>query len=295
MGFELLNFLRKQGGIKRTGRYHLSPLRGGYWNQVYRLQGEEVDWVAKVYAAERPQTLFPILPESEALSLKALSGRGIAPDFVKFYPAVDNQNPDLLLYQFVPGKTWSAETRSVARLMRKLHGVDTGPFSSLRKLATTPEQLLTAGDLLLRDLTDSPDAGRLRGRRPAIKSVPPLDNLRLIHGDSGTGNLIVSAHGPILIDWQCPGLGDPVEDLNCFLSPVFQSLYNHPPLSNAEIAAFFEAYDEQRVIERYQALQPYYGYRMAAHCCLQSIRRQKTDPASSAAYANALDIALARL
>ena len=36
-----------------------------------------------------------------------------------------------------------------------------------------------------------------------------------------------------LIDWQCPALGDPAEDIACFLSPAMQVIYGAGPLDAA--------------------------------------------------------------
>ena len=292
MRFDPLTFLQNQGHLHAGSSYQLAPLPGGYWNAVYRLQGPDVDWVVKVYRAARPQTLFPILPAAESLALQTLAGRDIAPNIVAFFPARANQNPDLLIYEYLVGATWAAGVQPVARLLHKLHKVTADQCVGWRPLPTSPAGFLAAGDALLAGANDGPATRRLRALRPAIRPVPPLPAPRPVHGDSGTGNLIVTPDGLRLIDWQCPGLGDPAEDLNCFLSPVFQSLYNHPPLSAEEVAAFLQSYSDQATIARYRALQPYLTFRMAAHCCLQAQKRRDTDPIASAAYAKALQLSL---
>ena len=290
MAFDPLAFLQARRLLASEASYQLTPLRGGYWNQVYRLQGPGVDWVVKVYRQARPQTLFPILPEAEACALQTLKGTDIAPDFVAFFPAMDGQNPDLLVYDYLPGATWATDVAPVARLLHRLHNRPVNANLNWRSLAVTPGELLAAGDALLATVAGSPNGRRLRARRPPVRRTPPLPARRLVHGDSGNGNLIVTPAGLRLIDWQCPGLGDPAEDLNCFLSPVFQSLYNHLPLSEAQQQRFLASYADAATIERYHALLPYLTYRMAAHCCLQAEQRRATDPPASAAYATALQI-----
>ena len=292
MRFDPLAFLKHQNRLQRTASYQLTALRGGYWNTVYRLRGPDVDWVVKIYSAARPPTLFPILPEAEALALQTLTGIAIAPAFVAFFPAQKGQNPDLLIYEYLTGDTWNAGVEPVAQLLHQLHQIPAEHCTGWRPLATQPADLLAAGDALLDGAGSGPEARALRARRPAIRPVPPLPAPSPVHGDSGTGNLVVTPAGLRLIDWQCPGLGDPAEDLNCFLSPVFQSLYNHPPLSLREVDAFLASYPNQATVARYLALRPYLTYRMAAHCCLQAETRRETDPAAGAAYEKALQISL---
>ena len=54
---------------------------------------------------------------------------------------------------------------------------------------------------------------------------------RLLDRDVGPGNPIAAGDTPVLIDWQCPGAGDPVDDVAAFLSPAVQILYGYEPLT----------------------------------------------------------------
>ena len=99
--------------------------------------------------------------------------------------------------------------------------------------------------------------------RPEIEIAPTADRV-LLHCDIVPGNLIENSGGLFLIDWQCPAIGDPVEDIAIFLSPAMQTLYRGHPLSPEEREQFLESYHTQA--ERYQTLAPAYHYRMAAYC-----------------------------
>ena len=75
-----------------------------------------------------------------------------------------------------------------------------------------------------------------------------------------------------LIDWQCPRLGDPAEDLALFLSPAMQLLYRGAPLGLAEQDAFLAAYPDPQVTARLRALLPWFHWRMAAYCLWKAER-----------------------
>ncbi|MEI6801465.1 MAG: phosphotransferase, partial [Pseudomonadota bacterium] len=71
---------------------------------------------------------------------------------------------------------------------------------------------------------------------------------------------------PRFIDWQCPGLGDPAEDLATFLSPAMQWLYTGRTLGPDQRSRFLHAYPDQATVARFQALEPLFTWRIAAHC-----------------------------
>ena len=143
---------------------------------------------------------------------------------------------------------------------------------------------------------DDPKIQELAGqvhdwRRP----VQAAARRALIHTDAGTGNVIVGPDGPRLIDWQCPALGDPAEDLFAFLSPAFQVLYGHEPLTAAERAECLEAYGDREVLARLTALEPALAWRFAAYCAMRRVDLARADPDGSARYARALALSLDQL
>lgn len=102
--------------------------------------------------------------------------------------------------------------------------------------------------------------------------MEPASKLRLVHGDPVPGNIVVSNRRIILIDWQCPVLGDPAEDLAIFLSPAMQFLYRGSPLADAERQVFLHAYPDRATVARFLALEPWFHWRMAAYCLWQAGR-----------------------
>jgi thiamine kinase-like enzyme len=107
----------------------------------------------------------------------------------------------------------------------------------------------------------------------------------VIHGDAVPGNILMSNQGVVLIDWQCPALGDPCEDIAAWLSPAMQWLYAGKPLTNAQADTFLNAFPSETAA-RYRTLAPLFHWRMAAHCQWKAQR-------GAADYHKALQLELA--
>jgi aminoglycoside phosphotransferase (APT) family kinase protein len=60
-----------------------------------------------------------------------------------------------------------------------------------------------------------------------------------------------------LIDWQCPAVGDPCEDIAIFLSPAMQLAYRGTVLSRAEEQVFLTAYSDASTLKRYANIAPW--------------------------------------
>jgi hypothetical protein len=86
------------------------------------VQGDGIDWVAKIFAAQTGWRLFPILPDEEARALLLLRGHGIAPEFVEYHPRV-GELPAVLIYEWVEGREWTTGTTQVAELFRRQHAL----------------------------------------------------------------------------------------------------------------------------------------------------------------------------
>jgi Ser/Thr protein kinase RdoA (MazF antagonist) len=176
----------------------------------------------------------------------------------------------------------------VAALLKRQHQLAVDGF---RDVPVMPADILAQGDQFLAQMKRPQDLRRLR---PSPVDCPVLLRRSLLHTDVGPGNLILGAQGLRLIDWQCPALGDAAEDLCAFLSPAFQILYGRAPLTPAQRAAFLFVYDDQRVVERLQLLEPFYHWRMATYCGMRQQQYAANRSEAAAAYAKALT-ALSRL
>ncbi|CUH51376.1 Phosphotransferase enzyme family protein [Shimia marina] len=235
--------------------------------------------VVKLYKGPARNPLFPNDPDAEARLLRFLAPNDIAP---KLLGCFETGAGRCNVYAHIPGNIWSENTESVAKLMRKLHGLP--PPQGLRLIpdgaAALRAQIETIQSQYGQNLP-FPDA-------LSEIAVPANAPMVLLHGDIVPGNLIENETGLYLIDWQCPAVGDPCEDIAVFLSPAMQSLYRGKVLSQTEADAFFDGYDAPEITTRYKRLAPLYHARMATYCQWQIEHDQP-------AYAEGLQLELEAL
>jgi aminoglycoside phosphotransferase (APT) family kinase protein len=253
-------------------------LTGGYTNEVWRV-GE---LVVKRYDRTARPLLLGNDPLAEARALAVLAGRRVAPEPVHF-----DEVKGVVVYRFAEGRTWDGGTGRVARLLGEVH---TTPGHGFRTLPIDGGAILADGRRFLQV-----ERGReVARRRPEAVRCGPVGR-RLVHRDAGPGNLIESADRLVLIDWQAPGAGDPVEDLAAFLSPAFQILYGREPLTDDDEGEFLDAYPAPLVVRRLQRMRACYDWRMSAYCAWRAEQLDGGDPAASATYTRATDALLERL
>jgi hypothetical protein len=286
--------------VERTGcmasAVTSTSLTGGYMNRVFRVTGPFGDWIIKRFREDSGLTLFPNLARAEARALEILGPLGIAPRLIEFVEHPDTGQ--VLVYTFHAGTAWPGQTdigvdtaslANVAALLGRLHQLTVDGF---RTVPVMPANILAQGDAFLGIGGRAADLLRLR---PKVIDCPPLLRQSLLHTDTGPGNIIVGPQGMRLIDWQCPGLGDPAEDLCAFLSPAFQILYGRVPLSNKPRSVFLMAYGDQRITDRLSLLEPFYHWRMACYCNMRMKQYAVVRPQAAASYEQALDALLDKL
>jgi thiamine kinase len=269
-----------------------SPMAGGRTNRVWHLHDPDLDtpsgpWIVKLYTADAATPLFRNDPQAELAILHAVSCHELAPDPVMSAQTVDG---DFLVYRYVEGEPWQEGAENAARTLRVLHATEDPP---VMPLAPDGSAALVAQTLGILDAIKDPRGDDLRGLQPR-QQVPPSGVRHLLHGDPVPGNLIcptgAGSRNPVLIDWQCPVLGDPVLDLAMFLSPAMQQIARGKPLSTAEIQQFLTAYADPDAVDRLRRLQAFLHWRMAAYCLWKLTR-----PMPDAAYAKGLALERAAL
>ena len=260
---EILDLL----GRDTTEPVTVSLLTGGYRNLIHRAEGAGFDVVIKQYAQPDENPLFPLLFDDEWRLLSDCEDAGIAPHLV----AIDRPR-QLLVYEFVPGEVWNGGATGMATLLSRVGTV--APFEWLRRLPASVDELRTHTSSILAGLT-KPPLGLLKHFEVADQ---PFE-ARLVHTDCGPGNVIGAAGRYRLIDWQCPGRGDPVEDLAAFSSPGVQILYGRAPLGNSEVEELLSAYGQKDVVERFRWKARLYWARFAAYCAWR-IERLHDSPAA---------------
>jgi len=267
------------GYIPRDSK--IEPLTGGRTNHVWRIISSESDQVLKLYRLGAKNPLFPNEPESEISCLTALSGLGLAPRFIE---SGINSDGRWLLYEHVAGPVWSREVAQVAQLLARVHHIQAPLCSRLGANGSTDIFNQTCAIL---DLCQSKRRDRILTLTPT-QYVPPTARLRLIHADPVPGNIVLNSHRAMLIDWQCPAFGDPAEDLAVFLSPAMQMLYRGFVLTKSEKQTFLAAYPDRAVVDRYQDLESWFHWRMAAYCLWQTEQGNKD-------YAAGLELELSQI
>ena len=242
----------------------IEKLAGGYWNDVLRLDSDQGPLVLKHYRAVMPGTLFPNLPDHEALALTRLQGLHVAPDPLGYWP-----EDRVLVYAYVEGRAWAGDIASVAALLRRKAGAGATGF---RAVPVEPAVILAEGEALFARCEEDPLTRRLLGLRPDPAPPPArgwCQQRQLCHTDIGAANMIGTGPGLRLIDWQCPAAGDPAEDVYTFMSPAFQILNLHPTLAEADRARFLTLMEDADLAARYPLLEPAYAWRMAGYCCVR--------------------------
>jgi hypothetical protein len=279
-------------GLLGDRSFTAKPLTGGYLNQVFRVQGlgvdgRGIDWVVKRFMPETELALFPNFPADEAEALKRASAYGLAPKPLGFFEG----DAPVLVYEFCKGEVWHDGVADVARLLRRLGDVDGSGF---RHVPMSPAEILAEGDAFLAKVEPAM-RDRLVATRPAPFEFDPVKR-SFLHTDIGPGNIIVAGEGRlVVIDWQCPAAGDPVQDMVAFLSPAFQILYGCAPLGDQQEAEFHGAYADAATKERYHRLLPFYDWRMAGYCATRKLKYAEQRPEASQRYDRALQALLTRL
>jgi thiamine kinase len=277
MTFDAAAVLTSMGLLTQQGEpVRCTVLAGGFWNDVVRVKTARDDLVVKHFGPRSADwTLFPIVPEVEARALEVLAGTGLAPEPLGFRPA-EAERGAVLVYRFVSGRPLQNEVEDAARAIAAVHRQRAEDF---RLMPVTPEEILADADRLPRPPADEPLWRRLLALRPEpVAHAAPAERV-LIHGDFGSGNMIVGKKASVIIDWQCPGLGDGAEDLWSFLSPAFQAVYGGQAWDAEAIARFRAAYGDDAVLARLDVLAPFFAYRYAHYCIFRIHQLEAGSPA----------------
>jgi len=231
--------------------------------------------------------------------LQFLQGQECAPKPIAFI--ADSPMGSLLVYEYVQGTSWNGDLQAAATLLARVQRIPIHAFArnTFRKLPTEALPLQQhAEEMLQRHPSALSD--RVRELLPAVSIASSHSNRRdvLVHTDCGPGNMVSGTHGLRLIDWQCPGIGDGLQDVVTFLSPAMQVLYGYPVLSSAQEQQFLDAYlsaldenpsDAQASQARLKSIRSSHHYRFAAYCAMRVQDTVTTDANTSNLYRLALE------
>lgn len=269
---ELSAYAAQHCGKKRIW----TSLRGGRSNRSWRLQSDTCDWVFKLFDMTRSNAVFPNDPQAEMRALTALTGTGLAPEYVA---SIGTRTGVCLVYHYLAGNPIDHADAEAMDMLGKLHSLP--PVSGLRHVETTPAKLLREGRNILSGLETEP-ASRLLRHMPEQTDIRP-GPARFVHGDPVPANILSRGTQRFLIDWQCPGVGDASADLAIALSPAMHVVYGAALLTPEAEDDALSAYPDKATIARYKALRPYYLWRMAAYCAWKAAQGE-------AIYAQAFEV-----
>ncbi|MCM2561884.1 aminoglycoside phosphotransferase family protein [Lutimaribacter sp. EGI FJ00013] len=238
---------------------------GGRTNHIWRVESDQAPLVVKLYIKQAGTPLFPNDDRAEYAVLQHLAGSGLAPHPVAH---VATAAGPCVIYRHVPGSHSSSDPAGIGAVLRHLHRI--APPAGLRHVASGSAAILRKGDEILAQCED--DAG-LRAFRPKLAVGATADPV-FLHGDPVPANILATAQGSCLIDWQCPAVGDRCEDLAICLSPAMRFLYGGQPLGRENENRFLQAYGDPATVARYRALAPAFHWRMAAYCQWRAQRRE---------------------
>ncbi|MEM0978006.1 MAG: hypothetical protein AAGJ34_10760 [Pseudomonadota bacterium] len=230
-------------GIVQIGS-NWSYLHGGRSNASWHVKGT-AGVVVKLFNPGSSSPLFANDPDLEWACLKALAPRQMAPEPIhrgRF------ETTEFVCYSFANNMTDGPSPVELGHYLKRLHKLS--PPAGLPNRGP-PTKWITA-------------IGKQFGLpMPSIK-VEPQTNA-FLHGDPVISNFITTQFGLIGIDWQCPAIGDPCDDIAVVLSPGMQSIYAASPLSGKDIEQFWNGYGNDAVRARYEATAPIYRSVFAAY------------------------------
>lgn len=236
-----------------------TKLVGGRTNSSWKVKLQDQSIVVKLFSSRITNPLFPNDPKGEVTALRHLAGLDLAPAYVDDF---FTEHGHCLIYLHVPGQPWKEESSQIAKVLYRVHCL-TGPVD-LRK-APDGNRAIEHQTMKILAQCSKPRAERLLALRPE-GSIPPSGRVCFLHGDPVPGNIVGSKGAWRLIDWQCPAIGDPCEDIALFLSPAMQLAYRQQSLTDVERQTFLMSYPDRGIVQRYLSLEAWYHWRMAAYC-----------------------------
>jgi hypothetical protein len=285
---DLLVFLQKHLRVDDWGSARLRPLPLAYTSRFWRLDVPGRSHVIKEFFPEREDNpLYPTIPRQEADALAVLARHRLSPDLELF--AESPAGTPLLVYGYPAPAGNEIDVGEVAELIGRFAALDE-PVPGHRVFPAGWHEVLDRGDAMLAAIPQSRKATNLKRLRPADTAVEARPARRtLVHRSLCLGTIQATGEGARLIDWQFAGLGDPVEDIACFVSPGLAMLYGlHPLVAHAE-ELFLKSYPDRETVERFLAERIAYHWCFAAYCLFRHETLVEANAPAARTYGRALE------
>lgn len=285
---DLLVFLKTLLPVTDWPAARLRPLPVSYTSRFWRLDmPDRLYMVKEFFPGAENNLLYPTLPYQEADALSGLAKHALAPELEAF--AESPAGTPVLIYGYAPPVSDEIDVGEAAELIGRLASLP-GPVPGHHEVPAGFHEVLDQGDAMLAAIPDSRKAVNLKRLRPESGSVKrrPVERL-LIHRSFCLGTILATGEGARLIDWQFAGLGDPVEDIVCFVSPGLATLYGvHPLVAHAE-DLFLKHYPDRGTVSRFLEERTAYHWRFAAYCLLRNETLMRENAPAARAYGRALE------
>lgn len=285
---ELLDFLKTQLQVPDWTAARLRPLPVAYTCRFWRLDVPGRSFVIKEFFPENEDNpLYPTLPRQEADALAVLARYDLSPDLEAF-----GQSPSgapILVYGYPTPRSDEIDVAEAAKLIGRFAALKE-PIPGHQTVPAGYHEVLERGDTMLALIPASRKAANLKRLRPADGAVTKKTVARsLVHRSFCLGTIQATGDGARLIDWQFAGLGDPVEDIACFVSPGLATLYGlHPLVAHAE-EMFLKHYPDRDTVSRFEEERTAYHWCLAAYCLLRHETLMHSNAPAARAYGRALE------
>ncbi len=231
-------------------------LSGAYSNRVWRAWIVGAAGVADCIVKHcldggTPNPLFPNCAQAEAEAARRLPA-----DLV---PRLLRQRGDWLVWRAESGDYTHAPEQAAAQLQR-LHATPAWP--GLEAVAGTPCEWVAQGTAMLSQLPATETVFALSTLAPPVHIAPYT--VSVVHRDTHRGNW-VGGEAALLADWQSVALGNPLEDVACYLARGMRLAYGFEPASLAEASRFLHA-SGVTLDAQWLDVQAAYDFRFACYC-----------------------------
>jgi aminoglycoside phosphotransferase (APT) family kinase protein len=237
-------------GLAGTETLRGEPLTGGVSSDIWRIDTARgpvcakralaklrvaADWQAPIdrnrYEARWMQVADAAVPGCTPKVLGQHPGLGVL--VMSYLPPTESRLWKELLRDGVADAGFA---RSVGRVLARIHG-----YSAARgELAVQFDS-----DAIFFDIRLEPyllaTARRHADLAPALEALVAATRshrLALVHGDVSPKNILVDAHGPVLLDAECAWWGDPAFDIAFCLNHLLLKCLWNPPATTAFLVAF---------------------------------------------------------
>ncbi|QFS98012.1 Phosphotransferase enzyme family protein [Labrenzia sp. THAF191b] len=285
---ELLAFLKTLLPVKDWSVARLRPLPVAYTARFWRLDTPGRSYVIKEFFPENEDNpLYPTLPRQEADALAVLARHGLSPELEAF--TYSPAKTPLLIYGYPTPVDNEIDVGEAAELIGRFAALSE-PVPGHQTVPAGYHEVLARGDAMLALIPHSRKAANLKRSRPADGAVKKREIKRsLVHRSFCLGTIQATGDGARLIDWQFAGLGDPVEDIACFVSPGLATLYGlHPLVAHAE-EMFLTRYPDQETVEHFLKERGAYHWCLAAYCLFRHETLMHSNAPAARAYGRALE------